>query len=116
LLAASCAAFVVVTCSLLRRRFPRRGVAKGAIIKAHLDEVEEDADANGELLTPQRTRCWWAVHLTQWLSRTVSPQGAGGGPSMADDQRLVARGSEPSAAIRGAVTRAQTLGEAYGLD
>ena len=35
---------------------------------------------------------------------------------MADDQRLVARGSEPSAAIRGAVTRAQTLGEAYDLD
>ena len=114
LLAASCAAFVVVTCSLLRRRFPRRGVAKGAI-KAHSDEVEEDADANGELLTPQRTRCWWAVHMKRWLSRTVSPQGAGG-PSMADDQRLVARGSEPSAAIRGAVTRAQTLGEAYGLD
>ena len=112
LLAASCAAFVVFTCLVLRRRFPRRDAAKGAI-KANSDE--EDADANGGLLTPQRTRWLWAVRLRRWLSRTISPTGAGGS-SMADDQRLVARGSESSAARREAVNRAQTLAEMHGLD
>lgn len=112
LLAASCAAIVVFTCLVLRRRFPRRDAANGAI-KAQSDE--EDADANGELPTPQRT-CWlWAVHLRRWLSRTISPTRAGGSSS-ADDQRLVERGSESSAARRGAMTRAQTLAEMHGLD
>ena len=112
LLAASCAAIAVFTCLVLRRRFPRRDAAKGAI-KAQSDE--EDADANGELLTPQRTRWLWAVHLRRWLSRTISPTRAGGSSS-ADDQRLVERGSESSAARRGAMTRAQTLAEMHGLD
>jgi hypothetical protein len=108
LLAASCAAFVVFTCLVMRRRFPRRDAMKGAT-KVHSDE--KDADANGGLLTPQRTRWLWAVHLRRWLSRTISPTRA-----VADDQRLVARGSESSAAITGAVTRAQTLAEMHGLD
>ena len=92
--------------------FHWRDAAKGAT-KANSNE--EEADTEGEMLTPQRTRWLWAVHPGRWLSSLTSSTRAGR-PSMADDQRLVSRGSESSVARGGAVTRSRTLAEVHGLD